>query len=114
MEYFEEEFEISTRKDLKFKFKELSALDVLALSDEYVNYLGMHDTKIYKSYVDDILKATSVCINGKWYPVKEGNNYYPANFAKDFKGLREIVNQFFNAVISPVFLESNESSTEQE
>lgn len=114
MKYYEEEFEISTQKNLKFKFKELSALDVLALSDEYVMYLGTHDSKIYKNYIDDILKSTSVCINDKWYPVKEGNNYYPASLANDFKGLREITNEFLELVINPVFQDSNESLNEQE
>lgn len=113
MKYYEEEFEISTQKNLKFKFKKLSALDVLTMSNEFEMYAGTHDSSIYKNYVDEILRATSVCINERWFNLKEGNNLYtPADIESDFKGLREITNKFFTIVISPVFQESNESSNE--
>ena len=115
MKYYEEEFEISTQKNMKFKFKKLSAVDVLTMSNEFEMYAGTHEAQIYKNYVDEILRATLVCINEKWYNLKEGNNLYtPAVIETDFKGLREITNQFFTLVISPVFQESNESSSELE
>lgn len=115
MKYYEEEFEISTQKNMKFKFKNLSALDVLTMSNEFEMYAGMHDAGIYKNYVDEILRATLVCVNGKWYNLKEGNNLYtPVCMESDYKGLREITNKFFSLVISPVFQESNESSSELE
>lgn len=115
MKYYEEEFEISTQKNLKFKFKNLSALDVLTMSNEFEMYAGTHDSSIYKNYIDEILRATLVCINEKWYNLKEGQNVYmPSSIETDFKGLREITNKFFTIVISPVFQESNESSNEQE
>ncbi len=115
MKYYEEEFEISTRKDLKFKFKKLSSLDVLSLSDKYVQYLTLHDSSIYKSYVDDVLRSTQVCIKEKWYNVREGNDLYmPADLEEDYKGLRDITNEFLLLVINPVFQDSNESSNEQE
>lgn len=112
--YYEEEFEVSTQKALKFKFKNIPTTKVLSMIEDFQMYAAMHDSKIYENYVDSILSNTTVCINDKWYPVKEKGNYYPASMEMDFKGLNEIVNQFFALVISPVFQGSNESSTEQE
>lgn len=112
--YYEEEFEVSTQKNMKFKFKNINTLDILTMSNEFEMYAGTHDTKIYKNYIDEILTNTIVCINDKWYPVKEGGNFYPASLQLDIKGLREITNMFFTLVIKPVFQDSNESSTEQE
>lgn len=112
---FEEEFEISTQKNLKFRFKKLSCLDVLAMSEDYVNYLANHNSIVYKNYMDSVFRATEVCIHDKWYPLKEGNNVYlPADIENDYKGLREILVKFLVLVINPVFQDSNESSNEQE
>lgn len=112
--YYEEEFEVSTQKTMKFKFKSIPTTKVLSMIEDFQMYAAMHDSKIYENYVDSILSNTTVCINDKWYPVKEKGNYYPASMEMDFKGLNEIINQFFTLVISPVFQGSNESSTEQE
>lgn len=115
MKNFDVEFEITTRKDLKFKFDELSSLDVLALSEDYVQYLTIHDNKIYKNYMDEVFRVTMVCFKDKWYHLKEGNNvWFPADMENDYRGLREILNNFLTLIINPVFQDSNESSNEQE
>lgn len=113
--YYEQEFEVSSRKNLKFKFKKIPSLEILALSDEFTQYYTNHNTEIYIDYMDKIFRSTLVCINEKWYNLKEGNNLYmPSDMEDDVYTLREIVNQFFKIALTPVFQNSNESMTEQE
>lgn len=109
--YYEIEFKV---KDFTFRFKRLSPIDILAIANDIEIYAGNYDTGLYKKYLSEVLENTEVSVNGKWLPVKEGNNYYPVSLADDYRSLREIVNRFFKEVITPVFTESSESSTEQE
>lgn len=113
MKYWEEEFNISTNKDLKFRFKKMSPIDILAISNDIEMYAGNNDSEVYKKYLIAVLENTEVKINNSWLPVKEGGNYYPAYIQDDIRGLREIVNKFFVDVIKPIFIDSSGSTNEQ-
>lgn len=113
MEYYEEEFKISTQPNLLFKFKEMSPILILNLATEMEIYAGSYDSEVYMKYLASVLENTQVKVNGTYIPLKEGNNYYPVYMKKDLKGLREISNRFFEEIIKPTFQGSSESTTEQ-
>lgn len=112
MKYYEEIFTIESEPDLKFRFKEMSPIDILSICNEIVN--GVSDSEFYKKYLVSALENTEVQINSKWIPVKEGENYYPVYLKDDIRGLYEIVNKFFEKVIQPVFTKSAASTNPQQ
>lgn len=113
MNYWDKEFTVEGAKDLLFKFREMSPIDILTISNDVEMFAGTYDNGLYKKYLTEVLENTLVKVNNTWLPVKEGNNYYPASLKTNLKALREITNNFFVEVIRPVFIDSSESTQEQ-
>lgn len=111
--YWEKEFAISTQPSLKFKFKEQSPIDILAIANNVELYASNYDSELYKKYLTSALENTLVLIDKSWLPLKEGNNYYPSSMEYDLKGLREIGNLYFDEVIKPIFFTSETLTNEQ-
>lgn len=112
--YYEQELEISTQKNLKFRFKNINTITMMTMIHDFQMSSAIAGAKFYQSYITALLENTEVCINEKWYPVKEGDHYYPAALTYDFRGFEEIFNKFYELVLSDVFQGSDELSTEQE
>lgn len=109
MKYYEEEFTFG--KDT-FRFKKMSPIEVLSIANQMEMYIGTNETEIYKKYLEEVLENTEVKVMDKWLSVKDGNNYFPAYIAEDYKTLRKIVARFFSEVIKPIFTESDTSESE--
>lgn len=106
--YFEVEHTFKKHTDLKYKFKEINPIDLLAIVNEFELFISNNtDADIYKKYSSTILENTLVNINDKWIPLKEGNNYLPVYLKSDLKSLREVLDTFFIEVIKPVFIDAD-------
>lgn len=102
------EFEVN---GMKFRPKEMSATEVLAL-ETVVNF---SDVDSAKYMFDSILERVEVQIKDVWVQVKAKglDSYTPVSLKEDLHTLYEICTQFMKIVITPVFRKSEELKKSQ-
>lgn len=94
------------KSDLVFRHKECSAIDILA----FATVIDFNDIEQTKKIYSFALENTEVKIVDTWLPVKEKGRelYYPDTIKSNYKLLNELIKQFMNEVLRPVFQNSEE------
>lgn len=92
--------------ELVFRHKECSPIDVLAFAT-VIDFDDIEQTKKIYSFA---LENTEVKIADAWLPVKEKGRdlYYPDTIRSNYKLLNELIKQFMNEVLRPIFQNSEE------
>lgn len=97
-------FEIKSKPESQYRFKDISPVKMLALQTS-IDFDDMNKMEKLYSF---ILENTEVNISGTWTQVKEKNRdiYYPIGFEKELDSMMEICVYFLNEVLKPVFTKS--------
>ena len=100
------EFDIESKPELHFRFKDISPIKMLALQTT----INFDDFDKASNLFSFILENTEVNISGTWQPVKMVNRevYLPVGIEKELNTLMEICLKFINDVVKPLFKKSEE------
>jgi len=101
-----EEFEIESKKGMKFRVAKISPIDLMAITTT-IDFEKFEATKTLISFC---LENSEVLMGEKWMPVKvKGKDVYqPLGIENDFVALNEIFVWMMENVISKTFTKSSE------
>lgn len=89
---------------LTFRVRKMNAIEALALRTAS----DMKTTDNTMRFFNDILERMEVSVGGKWLPVKDGNNYYPAGLEDNAQLVKQLVEFFMGEFLTPLFTKSAE------
>lgn len=102
----QEEFELKSKPDLKFRFMKLSMIELLSLRS-ICNFDNFEQTKALYTF---IFEHTEVNIANQWVRFKEKGQdvYYPVGIESNVKVFDELFTYVMGKIIAPVFQKSDE------
>lgn len=80
--------------DNEYRIKKMNAIEVLALKSQ-IDFSTMESTiKCYST----ILERIEVKVKDQWMPVKNKDNYYPAELENDSKLMEQLITYFLEYI----------------
>jgi hypothetical protein len=101
-----QEFEIDKLSGTKFRVKEISPVDLLALTMS----MDLKDFNSNRMLLNFALENMEVKVGEKWFPVKvQGRNVFmPQSIDKDLIAVSQLTNWFMENILNPVFMNASE------
>lgn len=98
------EFKLTNRNEV-YRIKKMNAIETLALKSQISFDTYDQVAKLYSI----ILEHIEVKCGDLWLTVKDKDVYYPTGIEEDVESIEELVSQFIQLFLKPVFQRSNES-----